>query len=186
MWHQVARASSHEQGLAPQGSGEVRASRASSLSQRLAVRDGRIKLRRARNYTTGTLWSCDEKGGAFQRQKGIQSQSETSCTRRQDQAHTRGKLHHRDTMKLWQEGLFRAASGPPRMLPPGTKSWHLRMSHPWAAGSDESWRRDVVRSGAGAILNNIESNRWAEICWINIMTQSSWVIYPSELKEQHF
>ena len=97
----------------------------------------------------------------------------TSGTRRQERAHTSRNLHHRDTMMLRLEELFRAVSGPPGMLPPGTKSWHLGMSHPGTVGTGEarSRRGDVVRSGAGTILDN--------------MAKSSWVIYPTELKERH-
>ena len=76
---------------------------------------------------------------------------ETSGTRRQERAHTSMNLHRRDTMKLRQEELF--------------------MSRNSRSGEARSWRREVVRSGARAILNN--------------MAQSTMVIYPSELKERH-
>ena len=97
---------------------------------------------------------------------------ETGGERRQVWAHRSRDLHHRDTMKLRRERVFVAASGPLSMLPPG-KTWYLGMSHPGTAGSGEarSWRGDVVRLGAGAILNN--------------MAQSSRGIYPTELKERH-
>ena len=37
-------------------------------SQRFVVRDGRIKLTRARSFTKGTRWSCDERGSSGQLQ----------------------------------------------------------------------------------------------------------------------
>ena len=60
-------------------------------------------------------------------------------------------------MKLRREELFRTASGPPGILPPGTKSWHLGMSRPGAeAVARRGVEAEIVRSGAGTILNNIE------------------------------
>ena len=70
-------------------------------------------------------------------------------------------------------GLLIAVAGPPGMSPTGTKSSHLGMSRIGAAGSVKarSWRGDVVRSGAGAILMK----------WVH----SSLVIYPTELEKRH-
>ena len=85
---------------------------------------------------------------------------------------TRRHEHHRYKMNL-RERLFRAASGPPGILPLGSKACRLGTSHPGTAGSGEArfWRGNVVKSGALTILNN--------------MAQSSRVIYLTELKERH-
>ena len=60
-WHQMARPSSREKGLASPED------RVESLRERLVVRDGKIRLTRARNCTTGTRWSCEDRQGAFHR-----------------------------------------------------------------------------------------------------------------------
>ena len=170
----MVRASSHKQGLSPQG-WEVRCmpqgcqvpsqrdqwwriQEWAHTSRNLHHRD-RMKLRR------------DERCISAPQGHPVPVRK-TSGTRRQERAHTSRNLHHRDTMMLRLQELFRAVSGPPGMLPLRTKSWHLGMSHPGTVGSDEarSWRGDVVRSGAGTILDN--------------MAKSSWVIYPTELKER--
>ena len=115
----MARASSHEQGLAPQGHDEVAmrwevssfATRASSHSQRDYMYSG---------------------------------------TRRQERPHTSRNLHHRDTMKLRREELFRAASGPPGMLEQNLGIWECH-GMPGAAGSGEarSWRGDLTGQEQG-------------------------------------
>ena len=64
----MARASSHEQGLAPQEWGKVRATEASSPSEKLVVREGKNELTRAGTCTTGTRWSCGERSSSEQRQ----------------------------------------------------------------------------------------------------------------------
>ena len=165
----MVRASSHERGLAPQGWAMYVTQGRPVQSDRLVVPDGRIKLTRARNCTRGTQWSCDENrdtvklrcdGMCVQSRQGRPVRVRDKLTRaRSSTTGTRWSCDgQRDTMKLRLAGLFSAVSGTPGMLPPWTRSWHLGMSRPGAAGSAEarSWRGNVIRSGAGAILNNFK------------------------------
>ena len=160
----MARASSIEQGLAPQG----------TMRLQVPVRQTNGMRWQEKAHISKDLHHRDGRRGACH--TGVQSQSERQVVRdgKDEVTRARTSLDHMDTMKFWRKELFRAASGPWGMLPPGTKSWHLQgMSHPGTAGSGEarSWRGNVVRSGAMMILNNL--------------AQSSLVIYRSELKELH-
>ena len=111
------------------------------------VPDGRFKLTRARSCTTGTWWCYDEDRDRADLR---------SCDLRPLGRHVRTSGNR--ASELATSGLLVGATGPLDMLPPETISSHLGMGHTGAAGSGEvrSWR-DVVRTGAGVILNDLGS-----------------------------